>query len=300
MSQEPNDSTPPPSSPCPTPPPSPPAGSRRLVRVLIAVAVVGIGGALLWTLVGEELYEQVQEYRLAMEDLDQSAPVGYLGLNYRKEYNARPAQFHHEQDGRKLLWASVGDGTTPEFYDVTDAAFDPQILQGGFGRDSIPGVDYPILEEPDGEIASNIGSQNEVAGVALESGPRAYPIGAISKVEVVNDFDGEVPIAVVYARGPDSVHVYRREVDGQPVTLGTTGYSTGSEKIPLFYDRKTKSLWLPEADGSALTCVNGEYVGKTMPEYAEVERGPWRSWRRAHPDTLVLVGNDRSKPIPEE
>ncbi|QDV32531.1 DUF3179 domain-containing (seleno)protein [Tautonia plasticadhaerens] len=297
MSQEPHD---PNAKASENPSPKPPEKkSSTVVRVAVTVGVLGVGLLLLWTLVGEELYEQVQEYRAAVVDLDESAPVGYLGLNYRKEYNARPPRFHFEEDGKKLLWASIGDGETPDYYDVTEAEFDPQVLQGGFGRDSIPGVDYPILEPPDGEVASNIGRKNEVAGVELDEGPRAYPIGAIQKVEVVNDLDGEIPIAVVYARGPDTVRVYRREVDGQPVTLGTSGYATG-EKVPMLYDRKTKSLWLPEGDGGALICVNGEHVGIRLAEYMEAERLPWGEWIGRHPDSLVLVGNDRDRPIPAE
>lgn len=292
-----------PAEPTPTPPhatpPAPPRSSSLLRRSVIALVVIGLGGFLFWKLVGADLYEQIKEYQLAVEDRDLSAPVGYLGLNYRKEYNSRPPQFHFEEDGKKLLFASIGDGETPEFYDVTEAQFDPMILQGGFGRDSIPGVDYPIVQAPDGEIAQNIGDRNEVVGVVLESGPRAYPMGALTKVEIVNDVDGETPIAIVYARGPDTVRIYRRDIDGTPVTLGTTGYAT-DEKVPLFYDRKTKSLWLEEPDGSALTCVNGEYVGTRLPAHKTLERLTWGEWVGQYPDTDVLVGNDRSQPIPEE
>jgi hypothetical protein len=302
MSQEPHDPNPKArENPSPTPAPDakPAAKSSPLLRVLITVGVMAVGLLLLWTLVGEELYDQVKEYREAMEGVNESAPVGYIGLNYRKEYNSRPPQFHFEEEGKKLLWASIGDGETPDYYDVTEAEFDPQVLQGGFGRDSIPGVDYPILQHPDGEVAANIGPQNEVLGVELDEGPRAYPIGALQKVEVVNDVDGEVPIVIVYARGPDTVHVYRRDVEGQAITLGTTGYATG-EKVPLLYDRKTKGLWLPDSDGGALTCVNGEYVGTRLPEYKDADRLPWGDWLSRHGDSLVLVGNDRDRPIPEE
>ena len=299
-SRDPTPPTPPPASPSPgTPEGSAPSRPSAVVRALTVLAVLGIAGVMLWYLVGKQLYEQVQEYRRAIVARDQAAPVGYLGLNYRKEYNARPPQFHFEKDGRQLLWASVGDGETPAFYDVTEARFNPQALQGGFGRDSIPGVDHPILQQPDGEVASNLGDRNEVAGVVLDSGPRAYPLGVLQKVEIVNETDGEIPIAIVYARGRDTVRIYRREVDGQPITLGTTGYAT-DEGIPLFYDRKTKSLWLPSSDGETLTCVNGNEVGTRLPQYKEPERLTWREWRHRHPETLVLVGNDRSKPIPEQ
>ncbi len=301
MSQAPQDPNAKPSA-TPSSSPEPETQSKKLpllFRVLITGGGVAISLLLFWLFVGDELWSQMQEYQAEQQAVDSSAPVGYIGLNYRKEYNSRPPQFHFEEGEKKLLWASIGDGETPEFYDVTEAQFDPLVLQGGFGRDSIPGIDYPILQEPDGDVASNIGNQNEVAGVQLEAGPRAYPLGALKKVEVVNDFDGDIPIAIVFARGPDTVHVYRREIDGQPITLGTSGYAT-DEKVPLLYDRKTKGLWLSDPDGESLTCVNGEHIGTRLPKHIEMNRLSWGDWRRQHRDTLVLVGNDRDKPIPEE
>ena len=70
---------------------------------------------------------------------------------------------------------------------------------------------------------------------------------------------------------------------------------------PLLYDRKTKSLWLPE--DRALVCVNGPLKGTELPTALQPEQVTWGDWVARYPQTLVLVGSDRDndlKPIPTE
>ena len=64
------------------------------------------------------------------------------------------------------------------------------------------------------------------------------------------------------------------------------------------YDRPSKSLWLPEREG--LLCVNGPHKGTKLPIAATPQKTTWSDWRSKHPETLVLTGNDREKPIPSE
>ncbi len=298
MSSTPND----PETPHPeTPQASKPPKKRItfLIRAIIVVVVLIGVGLLFWNIAGKQLYQDLQEYRDELSASEDSAPVGYIGLHYRKSYNNRAPRFLYEEEGRSLLWASTGDGETPEFYDVTDAEFDPTILQGGFGHDSIPGIDFPIIEDPDGSVAQNIPDGREVAGIAVDGQARAYPVEMLTKVEVANDALGDRPYVIHYGRGPDSVAFYTRDLDGQILTFGTTGYGT-DEKVPLLYDRATKSLWLPSEDGDSLICVSGELVGQALGRFAQHERMSWRQWRRDHPDTTVVVGNDRDQAIPEQ
>ncbi len=265
---------------------------RFLTAAVFLVFVVGV----LWIAIGQRLWDEFQEYQARLQEAEDSAPVGYIGLHYRRTYNDRPAVFHSEKDGRKQLWASVGGDDGPEFYDVTDADFPVQGLSGGFGRDSIPGIDYPILETPSSERGQRLRSRQEVFGVALAAGPRAYPKELLAKIEMANDQDGETPIVVVYDRGHDRLLVCKRMLDGRAFTFGTTGYS--SEQKPLLYDRPTRSLWLP-AD-SALVCVNGERKGTELPADRQATRMTWSEWLSEHPQTRILFGNDRSRPIPDE
>ena len=125
----------------------------------VVVGMLGLGGQRAW-----RDYQSYQQLRRESED---TVPIGYVGLNFRRSYNDRPARFHHEQGGRKLLWAALGEGNKPDFYDVTDAAFNLRSLSGGYGRDSIPGVDYPIFESRSSERGQRLRERQE-----LWPGPR--------------------------------------------------------------------------------------------------------------------------------
>jgi hypothetical protein len=266
------------------------------VLLLAGLAIVAAG---LWYAVGRRVWSGYLEYRASEQAAADSVPIGYIGLNYRKSYNDRAPRFHFEEGGRKLLWAALGEGGgKPDFYDVTDATFPVLGLSGGFGRDSIPGVDYPILDPPASARWRRLRASQVVHGLALESGPRAYPADVLTKVEVVNDVDGSTPFVVVYDRGRERAQAFRRDVDGRPVTFGTTGYASG--RTPLLYDRRTRSLWLADAEAETLACVGGASKGTRLPAHGVPRPMPWSEWAAEHPRTLVLVGNDRSRPIPAE
>jgi hypothetical protein len=263
---------------------------------LLFALVAAAGAAGLWAIVGKALWSEYQSLRRETKATEDAAPVGYLGLHYRRTYNDRPLVFHAEKDGRKLLFAAKGEGGELEYYDVTDADVDLRRVDGGFGRDSIPGVDYPIIDPPGGATGRALRSGQPVFGVDLRTGARAVPKDLIEKIEVVNDSDGSVPIALVFDRSRQRVLVVERTLRGAPITLGTTGYSL--EKQPILYDRKTRSLWLPR--GEQIACVSGELKGTELPSLLAPPLTTWYEWKAAHPDTSVLVGSDRTRPIPAE
>jgi hypothetical protein len=185
---------------------------------------------------------------------------------------------------------------------VTEADFAPERLSGGFGRDSVPGVDYPIFEGPESGRWSRLRTRQEFYGLESPDGPRGYPADLLRKIEVVNDRDSEGPFAIVFDRSRDEAHFYGRTLDGDEITFGTTGYAYGQTDVPdtgrpLLYDRSTRSLWLP--DGGSLVCVSGKSRGARLPEIRTPERTTWSRWVSKHPGTKVLMGNDRDKPIPE-
>ncbi|MEJ7638656.1 MAG: DUF3179 domain-containing (seleno)protein [Singulisphaera sp.] len=285
----------------PGPAPTPKSSLARTVVWTLATLALLAG---LVMVPGRRAWKEYQELPKSGREAEDSVPIGYLGLNYRRSYNDRPPVFHFEKDGRKVLFAARGDaGQSDEFYDVSEAAFPFQGLSGGFGRDSIPGIDYPILEPPTSERGRRLRSRQAVYGLVLDAGPRAYPLVLLAKIEVVNDRDGTDPFVVVFNRGHDTAQSFERRIQGREVTFGTTGYTLptspdGSSGKPLLYDRRTKSLWLPE--DQALVCVSGASKGTSLPTWRPVEKTTWSEWVARYPKTLVLFGNDRSKPIPSE
>jgi hypothetical protein len=269
-----------------------------VARVVIFAAVAAAAAAGLWILVGKTLWSEYQTLRKETRATADSVPVGYVGLHYRRSYNDRPLNFHAEKDGRKLLFAAKGEGPKPEYYDVTEADIDVARLEGGFGRDSIPGVDHPIIDPPGAATGRALRASQPVFGVVLRDGPRAYPRDLIEKIEVVNDHDGPTPIVVISDRHRQQALLLDRTVRGAAVTFGTTGYLY--DKQPVLYDRKTRSLWLPQGD--QLVCVNGALKGDKLAPIPKLEPGlvTWGEWKAQHPGSSVLMGNDREKPIPTE
>ena len=127
----------------------------------------------------------------------------------------------------------------------------------------------------------------QLAGIQLPViGARAYPRDLLRKIEVVND-EAEIPFAIVFDRQHDTARFYDRRVEGRTVTFGTTGYALGDSDDPqkgrpLLYDRKTRSLWLPEEQG--LDCVNGPLKGRRLPAAAfRPERSNWGDWKARRP-----------------
>ena len=191
---------------------------------------------------------------------------------------------------------------------MTEASFEVDRVAGGFGRDSIPGIDYPLFEPSGSPTAGKLHPRQSIYGLALRDGPRAYPRDLLRKIEVVNDEGDGTPFAIVYDRRGDQAWFFDRRIDNRPVTFGTTGYAIGptddpKDGTPLLYDRKTRSLWL--AEQAALVCVNGPLKGTRLAAAASLAPEPatWSAWTGKHPDTRVLVGSDRDgdrKPIPRE
>lgn len=113
---------------------------------------------------------------------------------------------------------------------------------------------------------------------------------------MVNDRLGGRPVAAVYDRSRGVALVYDRTLRDGAVTFGTTGYSC--KGLPLLYDRKTNGLWLPRGDD--LACVNGPNRGESLKPVATTVATSWSDWLGQNPRSTVIVGNDRSKPIPKE
>jgi Protein of unknown function (DUF3179) len=295
-------STTPQSSPLSAESPPPPRG-WRLIAVRIGGAALAV--ALLWWF-GRPLWDTYRDYRQIRQESEISAPIGYVGVSLRRTYFDKPRQFFDVSTGRKRLWAAKGADGKPEFYDVTDAGFEVDKVAGGFGRDSIPGIDYPIFDPPQSDRATKLNAGHTVLGLVLHDGPRAYPLDLLRKIEVVNDEGDGKAFAIVYDRQRDWARLYDRRIEDRPVTFGTTGYALGhtddpKDGTPVLYDRRTRSLWLPEE--YVLVCVNGPLKGTKLPVALTPEDTTWSDWLRRHPQTRVLTGSDRDgdrKPIPAE
>jgi hypothetical protein len=284
--------------PADLPPPAPRRGRPTLMKTLFAFALIATAGALVWNFYGYKLWDEYKVMRSEVRASEDSTPVGYVGLNYRRTYNDRPLAFQTEKDGKKLLFAAKREDGNVDHYDITEAdpALNVDRLEGGFGRDSIPGIDYPVVEAPGSPKGYALRDRQMVFGVALGGEARAYPRDLLEKIEVVNDRTGDTPVAVVYDRSRGVALIYNRTLRDGVVTFGTTGYSCKLQ--PLLYDRKTKGLWFLRGD--ELACLNGPNKGESLKPIARPVATTWSDWLGRNRKTTVIVGNDRTKPIPNE
>jgi len=79
--------------------------------------------------------------------------------------------------------------------------------------------------------------------------------------------------------------VYGRQIDGTPVTFGTSGYTMQS--VFVLYDRATESLWYPTSAAS-LEATSGPHRGRTIPFLDKPRPMPLGEWRGLHQRTRVL------------
>lgn len=79
--------------------------------------------------------------------------------------------------------------------------------------------------------------------------------------------------------------VYSREIDGQVLTLGASGWTYKSTFV--LWDRETESMWYHLEGEHALTCISGPLHDNKLPEFGSVV-GRWSFWHENYPDTEFL------------
>jgi hypothetical protein len=170
--------------------------------------------------------------------------------------------------------------------DMQDPSFpeplvDPsEIISGGPPPDGIPPIDEPqfvSIEEADEWMGTN----EAVIYLELNGEVHAYAVQILIWHEIVNDTVGGIPVAVTYCPLCNSAVSYRREINGQVTTFGTSGRLFASALV--MYDRATESLWT-HFDGRA---VVGALTGQQLEPISSPLLG-WSDFKESFPDARVL------------
>jgi hypothetical protein len=264
-----------------------------VAKVVVCLSLSALGAGLIWNM-GGELISELWKLRADLAEVRDRDPVGYLGISSDMP-GVRPDLCVRPDGDRLFLWAGTGVKGQPEWFEVTGVDLPFRQFEFAFGRDRIKAIDYPIYQARDGEVVRRIYPERSVLGLVVGGAARAYPLTVMTKVEVINEMIGDRAIAVTYCPLVGRPAVYERSIDGQVVSLGTSGYCY--QKSFVLYDRATDSLWHPGPDG--LKAITGPMAGKVLPLLKEsIEQTTWGKWRRRHPETQVVVGGDRSRGIP--
>lgn len=171
--------------------------------------------------------------------------------------------------------------------DTTSLVDYRELYQGCPARDCIPSIDKPVYV-PAG-AADFLSEDDLVMAVIVGGNKRAYPTRIMDHHEIVNDTIGGTPIVITWCPLCGSGLAFERFVDGRPVEFGVAGVLHGSDLV--MYDRATNTLW-QQITGEA---IMGPRMGDRL-EIVPLIMTEWRTWRLAHPDTLVLstdTGFDR-------
>jgi hypothetical protein len=168
-------------------------------------------------------------------------------------------------------------------------------------RDEIPAITDPAFaddwsgvelstrtfdpEFPDREYEYTIRPRLEpddiVVGIERRGEARAYPLRVLNWHEVINDRLGS-PLLVTYCPLCDSGVVVERAVDDESSTFGVSGLLWRANLV--MYDRLTGSLW----SQLRAVAIRGPATGTGL-SLLPARTTTWRKWRRAHPETGVLL-----------
>jgi len=120
-----------------------------------------------------------------------------------------------------------------------------------------------------------------VVGVAINGEARAYPIRLLSLHEIVNDKVGGQAILVTWCPLCYSAIVFDRNVEGQELNFGVSGFLLRNNLV--MYDLRSETLWSQAlAQG-----VRGAY-DRVRLEFIPSQLTTWAKWKALHSDTRVL------------
>jgi hypothetical protein len=154
-----------------------------------------------------------------------------------------------------------------------------EIRSGGPPPDGIPPIDVPSFLLAG--AVDFLGDNEPVLALDIEGESRAYPVQILMWHEIVNDTVAGVPVSVTYCPLCNSAVAYDRRVGDRIVDFGTSGSLWNSALV--MYDRQTETLW-SHFSGAGIV---GELTGVQLDTFP-VQTVPWRIWRDANPDGLVL------------
>ena len=151
-------------------------------------------------------------------------------------------------------------------------------------KDAILSIDEPqFIRAGEAEWSSS----TQVIGIEVEGDARAYPLPVLAAREIVNDVVCGRPVAVTYCPLCLTGLVFDRTLDGQVVEFGVSGKLLMN--VLVMYDRETGSLW-SQILREGLT---GPNKGRTLTVVDSLQT-TWATWKRLHPDTLILDVDPRN------
>ncbi len=179
-----------------------------------------------------------------------------------------------------LVLASCAGPGSPEIRPADAADFDASALVDVLPPDAIRSIDQPRFQPS--ASADWLEARSPVLALAHGGEARAYPLGILTRHEIVNDEIVGTPVAVTYCPLCNSGVVYERTVGGRVLSFGVSGKLYHSDLV--MFDRETSSLW-PQILGTA---VKGDLKGTELVPLPSAIVS-FDDFRSGHPEGRVLV-----------
>lgn len=157
-----------------------------------------------------------------------------------------------------------------------------KILSGGPGKDGIPAITDPkFVALSDSKVSDD----TEVIYAEHGGEEKLYPLNILVWHEIVNDIVGGKPLAVTFCPLCGSAIVFEREVDGDTLEFGVSGFLYESNL--LMYSREdSESLW-SQSLGEA---VVGQRTGADLEHYP-MQLLSFSTAKQRFPDAKIMSTN---------
>ncbi len=203
---------------------------RTLLAALVAVAVAGAAGAIIFATGGSDTPPTAPPETAVV---DHSPPPAALTAGWKTDFGKHNVPF-------------------------------AEIQSGGPPKDGIPAIDAPAFVRA--AEADFLEPREPVIVLEVGGDVRAYPIQILIWHEIVNDEIGGRPVAVTFCPLCNTAIVFDRRLGNRVLDFGTTGNLRNSDLV--MYDRQTESWWqqfsgeaiVGELTGEKLTQLSARIV----------------------------------------
>jgi hypothetical protein len=139
-----------------------------------------------------------------------------------------------------------------------------------------------LIESPAQAASKWIKDEEPVIVVKINGQIKAYPISILLWNPVINDRIGEIPVAVTYCPLCNITHVFNRDVDGNVLLFGFSGFLFNS--CVVFYDKETESLW----DSLTGRCLAGDFSNYYLKHLVK-NTVSFLSYKTVYPEEPIVV-----------
>jgi hypothetical protein len=157
-----------------------------------------------------------------------------------------------------------------------------KILSGGPGKDGIPALTKPDFVS---QQESGVVGDTQVIFVENNGEQKIYPYSILVWHEIVNDKVGGKPLAITFCPLCGSAIVFEREVEGQVLDFGVSGFLYESNLL-MYSREESESLW-SQSLGEA---VVGQRTGQKLVHFP-LQLMKYSEAIKKYPEARVLSKN---------